>query len=156
MCPPIRMFILTSGVILAISATAKIVSAFGNAGVLASPDPVFKVAYRYVFLAVGTVELIVAILSFASKRIRSLLLLIAWVATCCAVYRFGLILIQYEKPCICLGTLTEALHISPGSADAGLQIALLYMMAGSYWGLWYLWRTEKKGAACAPVTASAM
>ncbi|MGH7977270.1 MAG: hypothetical protein ACREC8_11490, partial [Limisphaerales bacterium] len=68
---------------------------------------------------------------------------IAWLATNFFIYRLGLIHIGYHKPCSCLGTLTDALHIPAQTADTAMKIILAYLLIGSYTALLWLWRQRR-------------
>ena len=46
-------------------------------------------------------------------------------------YRIGLWWIGWQKPCSCLGNLTDALHISPQVADNVMKGLLAFMLIGS-------------------------
>jgi hypothetical protein len=66
--------------------------------------------------------------------------LIGWLATSFVVYRLGLLWVGYHKPCGCLGSLTEALYLSPEAADASMKVVLAYLVVGSYATLIWQWR----------------
>jgi hypothetical protein len=48
--------------------------------------------------------------------------------------------------CPCLGNLTDALHITPQTADTAMKIILTYLLIGSYASLFWLWRQRNKPA----------
>jgi hypothetical protein len=58
------------------------------------------------------------------------------------VYRLGLILVHYHKPCSCLGHLSDALHISPNAVNIAMKIVLEYLLLGSFAMLF--WRLKAK------------
>jgi hypothetical protein len=128
----VHVFIFTAGAILLITAIAKVVSAMGTARILGTPDPIFSIPFRDVFWIVGAIELAVAGVCFFGKRIAIQSSLVAWLATSFVLYRFGLKWVGYQKGCSCLGNLTDALHISPASADIVLKIIVAYLLIGSY------------------------
>ena len=82
-------------------------------------------------LAVGVLEIVVAIVCFV-RALRTLgLELVTSVAIVFSAYRIGLWWIGWQKPCSCLGNLTDALHISPQLADNVMKGLLAFMLTGS-------------------------
>jgi hypothetical protein len=86
----IRCFIFSAGALILVTAVAKLVSASGTARILQMPDPIFSILFRNVFLAVGGLELIVALLCFFGKQLMLQTGLVAWLATNFVIYRLGL------------------------------------------------------------------
>jgi hypothetical protein len=60
------------------------------------------------------------------------------------IYRIGLDWVGYHKPCSCLGTLTDSLHIPPQTADGAMKMILGYLIVGSFSTLFWLWRHRGK------------
>ena len=138
-------FFYSTSLILGIAGISKIVSAFGSAKVLWVPDPIFGTAFRQLFWFVGCLELAVSVVCLFEKNMKLKAVLVAWIATSIAIYRLGLLWVGYHKPaCPCLGSLTDALHISPETADTTMKIILVYLLIGSYATLFWLWRQRKK------------
>jgi hypothetical protein len=140
----VLFFICSAGALLMITGTAKLISASGDAQLLQNPDPILSVSFRHVFWVVGVLELILAMVCFFGKRVGLQAGLVALLATNFVVYRLGLILVGYHKPCSCLGNLTDALHISPQTADTAMKIVLGYLLLGSYATLFWLWKEKMK------------
>src|SRR4051812_40624213 len=111
-----RWFLYSVGVILALTAAAKFVSAMGNARILQSPDPIFGIPFRSVFWIVGGIEIVVALVCLFGRRLNLGSGAVAWLATSFVFYRIGLLWVGYQRPCTCLGNLTDALHIRPETA----------------------------------------
>jgi hypothetical protein len=65
----IRFFLQPAGVLLLITAFAKLVSGFGSARILESSDPLLSISFRHVFWIVGTLELAIALVCFFGKRV---------------------------------------------------------------------------------------
>jgi len=147
-----RLFIRSAGGLLLVTALAKLVSALGTAQILQSADPIFQMSFRHVFWIAGAIELAVALVCLLGRNILLQSALLAWLATDFFLYRLGLVLTDYHRPCPCLGNLTDALHISPGIADNSMKVALAYIVIGSYLTLFYSWH-RRPGAA--PATALA-
>jgi hypothetical protein len=139
-----RWFVLSAGGILLITSLAKIVSAFGKAKVLENTDPVFGISFGHLMLSVGILELAVSGICLLTKKQSLSLGLTAWLATCFLAYRGGLWYLGWQRPCSCLGNLTDALHISPHVADVAMKIVLIYLLVGSYGGLLWLWKLNRK------------
>ena len=127
-----RHFILSAAAILAITGAAKVWSAFGNSKLLAVADPIIGIQFGHLMLAVGMGEIVVALFCFFGKSQKLALGLVAWLATNFLLYRLGLWWVGYHKPCSCLGNLTDALHISPETADTAMKITLGYLLIGSF------------------------
>ena len=140
----IRFFIDSAGVLLTITAIAKLLSSFGHAGILYNIDPILSMTFQHVFWIVGAAELGIAFLCFSGKQLILSTGLVALLTTNFLIYRVGLVLIGYHRPCPCLGNLTDALHISPEFADMTMKIILVYLIIGSYVSLFWLWRQRKK------------
>jgi hypothetical protein len=141
---PIRVFIFSTGMLLLITAVAKFVSAGSGAHILQISDPIISIPFRIVLWIVGSIELCIAMVCLFSKRLGLPAALVAWLATSFLLYRIGLILVGYRKPCSCLGNLTDALHIPPQTAGTAMKIILAYLLIGSYATLFWLWRQKRK------------
>ena len=139
-----RNYILSASAILALTGAAKVWSAFGNAKLLAVADPIVGITFGHLMLVVGMAEIVIALFCFFGKSQKVALGLVAWLATNFVVYRLGLWWVGYHKPCSCLGNLTDALHISPQTADTAMKILLSYLFIGSYTALFWLWNEQRK------------
>jgi hypothetical protein len=138
----IRYFIITAGMLLTMTAVAKIISGFGHAHVLEYPEPISSIPFKYIFWIIGIVELTLALICFFSRRVNVQAGLLAWLATTFAAYRLALLWLN-QKPCRCLGSLTDALHISPTIADNVMKSVLAYLLIGSYGILFHQWWKRK-------------
>jgi len=139
-------FTSSAAVILAITGAAKVWSAFGDMKVLALLDPITGLAFGHLMLAAGIIEVVAAMFCVFNNSIKLRIFVIAWLVTNFVIYRIGLWAVGWQKPCSCLGTLTEALHISPHAADTALKIILAYLLVGSYATLFWLWRQKRLAA----------
>lgn len=153
---PLYFFVKTGGFFLLLSGVAKIFSSFGSAPILRNFDPILFVSFRHVFWIVGTIEVVTGVVCLLNSKINLQIRLIAWLATGFSVYRFGLFWVDYRKPCHCLGNLTDALNISPQTADTVMKIILGYLLIGSYGALFWLWRQGGKSSVppAAPAATS--
>ncbi len=148
-----RIFLYSATLVLLLTATAKLFSSTGNGKILLQSDPLTGLTFGNLFRIVGGVEIAVALVCIFSKRTWLAAGLVAWLATNFLLYRLGLWLIGWHKPCSCLRNLTDALHIAPQTADTAMKIILAYLLIGSYGCLFWLWRQRKK-AKIAPTTNS--
>ncbi len=134
----IGVFMYSAGLLLLFTALGKLISSTGQEGALAALEPISQMPFRYVFIIVGVAEICVGLTCFFGKGLLSRAMIVAWFATCLALYRIGLMWIGYHGPCGCLGSLTEMISISPGKADVIMRIALGYLLAGSYGSIFAL------------------
>jgi hypothetical protein len=141
---PIRSFLIISGVLLTVTGVSKIISSLGDAPILRNIDPIFSFSFGKIFCLVGTIELVIASMCLFYKRLIVPVTLVVWLATSFVAYRLGLLWVDYRKPCSCMGNLTDALHISPQIADIAMKIILGYLLMGSYFSLFWIWKTKRK------------
>lgn len=137
-------FLRVSGVALCATGAAKVLSGFGTSPLLDWDDPLFGIRFRYLMLVVGTVEIAVAFMCQFVRTWPLSPIALAWLATSFVAYRLGLRLVGYNGACSCLGTLTDALHISGRMADNIMKGVLAYLLVGSYWLLLRFWREGRK------------
>jgi predicted neutral ceramidase superfamily lipid hydrolase len=128
---------------MAITGIAKIWSGLGNSKFLAVVDPIVGIQFGQLILLVGVAEIAIALVCFLSKKQTLALGLVAWISTNFVVYRLGLWWIAWHRPCSCLGNLTDALHISPQTADNIMKVVLAYLLIGSYGALFCRWLKRK-------------
>lgn len=137
-------FLLAASLVLAVTGSAKLLSAFGHAKLLNDADPLTGLPFRQLMLAAGAIELSVAGACLFSKSQSLSLLLIAGLATDLVLYRIGVRWMGWQKHCDCLGNLTDALHIPPHTADMAMKIILAYLLIGSYGFLIHqCWKNRK-------------
>jgi hypothetical protein len=129
---------------LLITALAKLIGLSGGAKILALPDPIFALPFGYVFLIVGAIELAVALICLFGRRVNLQVGLIAWLATSLLMYRIGLVLVGYQKPCPCMGSLMDGLHISREAGNNVLRVVVGYLLVGSYAASYWLWKLHRK------------
>lgn len=153
----LRLFLLSTAGIMTTVGMAKVFSVFSGTRLLSVLDPIFVIQFRYLMLAAGLAEIVIAIVCFFGKRQTLAIVLVAWLSANFVVYRFGLWWMGWHRPCGCLGNLTDALHISPQSADNIMKVVLAYLLIGSYGLLLWEWRQRKrddKGPRSGPASAT--
>lgn len=140
----LNWFIRSAAMILLITGIAKVWTALGSVKLLTVADPIVGISFKHLMLAVGAVEIAIALACFFSKRQMLALGLVAWISTSFVVYRLGLWWMGWKSPCGCLGNLTDALHISPQTADNLMKVVLAYLLIGSYGLLIWQWREGRR------------
>lgn len=66
----VSIYIRSAGILLFITAAAKMVSSFGTAPIGEHLDPVFSIRFRDMFRILGMIEVIIAAICFWSKNQR--------------------------------------------------------------------------------------
>jgi hypothetical protein len=140
----ITKFVVSAAAILIISGVAKMVSAGGSDRYLQANDPLLGIQFRSLFIIAGSVEIATALFCFFGKHLASKLMCIGCLSVNFMLYRIGLLMIGYKRPCYCLGNLTTAIHVSPYVADIVMRCALGYMMLGSSLALYWVWSQRTK------------
>src|SRR5690349_22405681 len=102
----VKWFVISGGLILAITGAAKIVSAFGHAKLLYYNDPITEIRFRDLMWLVGSLEVVVAGVCLFTKKNMLSVLLLASLSTNFLLYRIGLWWKNWEH-CSCLGNLTD-------------------------------------------------
>ena len=147
-------FLKTTGVALALTGLAKVLSAIGPARLLDDLDPLIGIPFRQLLLLVGLAELFVAFFCLFTDRRRFSLTVVAWISTNFLVYRISLWLMGWHRPCHCLGNLTDMLHLSPRLADNIMKVVLAYLLIGSYATLLWQWRRGHRSRMAPACSAS--
>lgn len=148
----LTLFLVTSGILLLITGLAKIFAALGHVAVLAKLDPVFGVRFNHLLLSVGFVELAVGSLCLTQVNQRLSLGLLTALSINFLGYRIGLWVSHWPGYCPCLGTLTQALHVSQRAAGHVTAAILTYLLAGSI----YFWLRQRTCASAGDEHASAV
>jgi hypothetical protein len=135
--------VYTFAAILVVTGLAKVWTAFSHTKLLTVIDPVLGVQFGHLMLAVGGLEIAIAGVCVFRKLHTLSLALVAWLGTLFCVYRIGFVLMDWHRPCGCLGNLTDALRISPQTADTTMKIILAYLLVGSFGSLIWIWRQKR-------------
>ncbi len=133
-----KTFVNSAGVIFLITGLCKIISSSGKSKALSEADPIFGVSFAHLMLFSGLIELIVAIICFIPTKQNLAFLLISWMTANFLAYRAGIYFLGWHHPCVCLGTLTDSLNISPQVADLTLKVILAYLSLAIS-GLWFFY-----------------
>jgi len=156
-----RRLLLSFAAILFLTGSAKILSSFGSAKLLAEPDPIVGINFSHLMLITGLLELAAAFTCWRgirhSRNVKPAAHMVAWLSTVILGYRLGLWYMGWRRPCHCLGNLTDALHIPDEVADDLMKAMLAYLLICSYGLLIWQWRcslTGRKPALGVPGEAS--
>lgn len=125
-----KAYLKIATVILVITALAKLSSVAGSSQLLSVADPVLGTSFSTSLLFAAAIELIVAAICLFRSAVDGLVA-VAWLSTVFLTYRVALWWTGWQKPCSCLGNLTDALHISPELADNVMKGLLAFMFIGS-------------------------
>src|SRR5581483_10135249 len=82
----IHLFFYSAGALLLFTGAAKLIGAAGDARILNVPDPLLLVRFRHVFLAVGTIETVVACFCLQSRKVWIKAALVGWLSLCFMAY----------------------------------------------------------------------
>lgn len=126
-----KIFVSSVFVILFTTGLIKILSLFGNSKLLLLTDPLIGIEYKYLFLLVGILELIVGLVCLLSRKILLQVSLILWLTSYFVIYRVGLYLIGYQKPCKCLGNFVSILNLNDEIVDFAMKLIIGYLIIGS-------------------------
>lgn len=137
-------FRYSAGVLLLLLGCAKLVSSGSSEKILDLYNPVFPMTFRCLLIVAAGLEILVSIICFCKTSSALKMVAVGWISTNFLLYRIALHVVDYHKPCKCLGDLTDALHLSSQTAEMFTTIILAYLLIGSYVTLFWLWRQGKK------------
>jgi hypothetical protein len=129
-----RIYLKGAAFCLIVTALGKVAMVFGNALVLGKPSPLFGfVSNRQMLLLAFGLEIAVAavVLSRGVPR-RWAVASVAWLATVFLAYRAIISISEFPEYCDCLGSLGDALYLSPKAANWIASGILIYLLVGSY------------------------
>lgn len=136
-----KLFIKSAGVLLVLTALAKLAAAVSGPRIIGEHDPILGLQFRYEFWIVGLLELAIAFTCLFLRPHRLQYGLVAWLAVSFAVYRIGFWSIGM-RVCPCLGNFPDAIHLSEKTANAITLGILAYLLIGSFVGLVAPWARE--------------
>jgi hypothetical protein len=140
--PPIKLpetFMLSSGGILLLGGAAKMVEILKHPQLLDLTDP-FGLPFRYVLALMGLAEMAVAWLCLFTNKRGLRLGCVALLTISLLAYRIGLLTRGWPHPAPLLGSLMEALNISPLIADGLVKATSVYLLIGSGATFWFVGR----------------
>jgi len=127
-----KRFLISVAIILVVTASAKLWTVLGpwKTQILHAEEPMLGVSFGVLLLIAAVTEIMVAAVCIFGSRFDGLFS-VFWLASVLCVYRLGLSIVEWTRPCGCLGNLTDALHISPQLADNIMKGLLAFMFIGS-------------------------
>jgi hypothetical protein len=124
------LFVRAVVVALVVTALVKLLSAIEGSAVLAPKDPLLGISFRNMMLIGAALELGTVAVCLCRPVVDGLLA-IGWLSINFLIYRVGLWWIGWEKPCSCLGNLTDVLGIPSDLADDAMKSLLTFMLVSS-------------------------
>ena len=124
-----------SGVVLLVVGLAKLVGQTQTLELLGSRDPIFPMTIRQVLLTASIIEIVIGLICIRNRDELISSICITWFCTAAIIYRFGMNLVAYSKPCNCLGGLTEVLGLSDRMADILAQWIIGFLLIAGVCGL---------------------
>ena len=143
----IKPFIRSTGAILLGAAVTRFLIAASNAQVLTLPEPMLGIPLRYAVLAIGGLEMTVAMICLFGKRPDLQLAWLAWLAADYAVYWIGLFATNCRPQASCIGTLTDPLLLSRGAPGLVTPFLSAYLLLGSYAAVVWRWLEGRRAKA---------
>ena len=128
----IKPFLLCAGGILLMAALTRFLIATGNAQVMALPDPMLGIPLRYAVLAVGAIELIVALICLFGRHVGLQIGWLAWLRTNYIVFWIGLLAMHIHPQATGIGIFTDPLRIHRGMTGYVFTIIPFCLALGSY------------------------
>lgn len=144
-----KIFLLSIAVILSLTASAKLLSAFGDTKILDLPDPLWGLSNRRLLFAAAVVEFASVLCFFGRVRVEWKYLLSAWLGANFILYRLAIMILTPGKLCPCLGSASERLHLSEATTNYLLSAFSLYMF---FAGLAFYYFHSRASATSAGVT----
>lgn len=117
--------------LLSITAGAKLYSATGHARLLDIEEALLPMSIRQALWLIGFIELAIVVVLLVSRSDTIKLVCIAWLAGNFALYRIATLVLAVGKPCPCLGSITERLHLKQATVEHVLVAIVAYMLFGS-------------------------
>lgn len=126
--------------VLLLTAAAKLISTGANVRILEQNDPIFSIKFMHLMWGASLIETVVAFVCLLKIAEWLQAAMTALLAANFVLYRLGLWWVGYQEPCICMGRLSDGLHLSPFAADLILKSIVIYLLVGSCMKLFVLWR----------------
>jgi hypothetical protein len=127
-----RRFLIAAGIILAVTGLAKLFTLTGDTTLLRVRDPIFGVEFRSLMAMVGIIEIFIAGFCVFSKRGVMSTIMVAGISSGFLLYRVGIRSVDWQRPCGCLGNITDVFGIAPQVAEQISVGLLAFLLVGSY------------------------
>lgn len=127
----------------------KLFSAFQEMPIAQQPDTVFGLAYKWIFIVVGIVEMVCAVFVLGQRAaLARNWVIIGWLSANFVAYRTLWWMLGAAKPCPCLGNLLSFSPWLEHFASTALGLVAIAGLAGSVLFQW------QSGAWKPPATSS--
>ena len=126
----VQYFLISAALILLLTGSAKLISAFGSSKILHENDPILAIPNRLLLLLAGIVEIGTAVSVFLGKSKHFLCLWISVLGAQFLLYRCAFELGGFSRGCPCLGTLGAALPFSQSTLDHALLLIAIWLCVG--------------------------
>lgn len=137
---PSSYFCATAALLLA-TAAVKAVSAFGNDKILIATEPILRLTYKNLFIALASAELVLAVVLVLSlPPIIKHAFILMFVAIGLS-YHFSRLLLDVPEPCACLGNLFSW---SPWLSKHTSQVAMAMLVTLACISSYYLLRLVRR------------
>jgi|ERR1019366_4242458 hypothetical protein len=147
--PILRNALRLGGGLLLVTGILKVLSGFGSVRMLEESDPILSLRVQHLMWIVGLLEVVIGGYVMRCKNPYFASGLLAWFSTALIIYRFGLLWIDYHRPCSCLGSLTEWIKIPDNVADNIIIALLIYITFVSCLSLLLLKNNQRSPLATA-------
>jgi hypothetical protein len=125
-----RTWLGTAAILLCIVAGAKLYSAFGDARILDSMDPLLRFQNRWVMVAVGVLEMTIAGLLLTRVAVSLKLVSVFWLSANFLSYHAAAHYLNVNI-CPCAGNVTDKLGIPPEMGHWVMIGLAAYLLIGS-------------------------
>ena len=139
----IRIFVLAAGGLLLAGALNRFIIAAGSGQFFALSDPALGIPLRYAVLAVGAIELVVALICLFGRRVEHQIGWLTWLGTSYVVFWIGLVLQHCPPQGSCIGSLTDPLRIYYGTTGYILELLPFPLVLCSYAAMVWLWSQRR-------------
>ncbi len=126
-----KLFLITTGSILVLTAIAKSIGLLQGARILYATNGLVGLDNRFVYGGAAVAELAVAAFLLFGKNSVTKAFSVVWLASCFGAYRLGNWWLDIPEPCSCLGQVSDWIPgLSPYADSIALGL-LAYFMTGS-------------------------
>lgn len=140
----VYFFSNSAGVLLLAGALALFVANLSGAGQVQLYDPVFSISMKSLFWIAGAISLAVAMICLFGKALWLKTMFILWLALNGLVYGIGCLWNgNHGSSSAYLTGPAQTFGVTPDTAYWMLEVALLYLLAGSLTSLLWLWWSGK-------------
>ena len=149
-----ELFLQINGGILLAAALERFMVAAGDAQALSLPEPMLGIPLRLAVLLTAVLELAVALVCLFGHNMELRLGLLAWLTTNYSVIWIALVWQHCSPQGSCIGSLTDPLRLSHGIIRGATEWLPIFLLAGSYAAVIWLWLNDRQKAVPTAVKIS--